>query len=109
MLAINFTFTSNRYHATQWGRHVNEGVLEWPPSPWRILRGIVATWRRTLPDIPRDRIEPILGALASEYPKFHLPHASTGHTRHYMPYNEGRGSEQRWCWTRSWRRSPRNP
>ena len=92
MLAINFTFTSNRYHATQWGRHVNEGVLEWPPSPWRILRGIVATWRRTLPDIPRDRIEPILGALASEYPKFHLPHASTGHTRHYMPYNEGRGA-----------------
>ena len=91
MLAINFTFTSNRYHATRWGRHVNEGVLEWPPSPWRILRGIVATWRRTLPDIPRGRIEPVLGALASEYPKFHLPHASTGHTRHYMPYNEGRG------------------
>ena len=89
MLAIKFTFTANRYHATQWGRHVNEGVLEWPPSPWRILRGIVATWRRTLPDIPGDRVEPMLGALASEYPKFHLPPASTGHTRHYMPYNEG--------------------
>ena len=40
MLAIKFTFTANRYHATQWGRHVNEGVPEWPPSPWRILRGI---------------------------------------------------------------------
>ena len=89
MLAIKFTFTANRYHATQWGRHVNEGVLEWPPSPWRILRSIVATWRRTLPDIPGDRVEPILGALVSEYPKFHLPPASTGHTRHYMPYNEG--------------------
>ena len=89
MLAIKFTFTANRYHATQWGRHVNEGVLEWPPSPWRILRGIVATWRRTLQDIPGDRVEPMLGALASEYPKFHLPPASTGHTRHYMPYNKG--------------------
>ena len=89
MLAIKFTFTANRYHATQWGRHVNEGVLEWPPSPWRILRGIVATWRRTLLDIPTDRVDPILEALASEYPKFRLPHASTGHTRHYMPYNEG--------------------
>ena len=85
MLAIKFTFTANRYHATQWGRHVNEGVLEWPPSPWRILRGIVATWRRTLPDIPTDRVEPVLKALASEHPEFHLPHASTGHTRHYMP------------------------
>ena len=58
MLAIQFEFTANRYHATQWGRHVNEGVLEWPPSPWRILRAIVATWRRTLPDVPRDRVNP---------------------------------------------------
>lgn len=89
MLAIKFTFTANRYHATQWGRHVNEGVLEWPPSPWRILRSIVAVWRRTLPDLEGERVEPILGALASEYPKFHLPPASTAHTRHYMPYNEG--------------------
>ena len=89
MLAIKFEFTAKRYHATQWGRHVNEGVPEWPPSPWRLLRGMVATWRRTLPDIPDDRVVPILEALASEYPEFHLPPASTGHTRHYMPYTEG--------------------
>lgn len=90
MLAVKFTFTANRYHATQWSRHVNEGVLEWPPAPWRILRGIVATWRRTLPDISHDRVEPILGALASENPGFHLPPASAGHTRHFMPYHQGR-------------------
>ena len=90
MLAIQFDFTANRYHATQWGRHVNEGVSEWPPSPWRILRAIVATWRRTLTDIPEDRVVPILEKLASERPSYNLPPASTGHTRHYMPYNEGR-------------------
>ena len=89
MLAIQFEFTANRYHATQWGRHVNEGVLEWPPSPWRILRAIVATWKRTLPDIPEDRVIPILEKLASERPSYGLPPASTAHTRHYMPYNEG--------------------
>ena len=89
MLAIQFDFTANRYHATQWGRHVNEGVLEWPPSPWRILRAIVATWRRTLPDLPEDRVVPLLEQLASEHPLYRLPPASTGHTRHYMPYNEG--------------------
>lgn len=89
MLAIRFTFIANRYHATQWGRHVNEGVLEWPPSPWRILRAIVATWRRTLPDMSSDRVRLVLDKLASEYPKYHLPTASTGHTRHYMPYYEG--------------------
>ena len=90
MLAIQFEFTANRYHATQWGRHVNEGVLEWPPSPWRILRAIVATWKRTLPDIPENRVILILEKLASERPIYDLPSASTAHTRHYMPYNEGR-------------------
>ena len=89
MLAIKFTFTANRYHATQWGRHVNEGVLEWPPSPWRILRGVVATWQRTRPDLAPDRVVPVLEALAAERPRFKLPDGSTGHTRHYMPYNEG--------------------
>ena len=90
MLAIKLAFTAGRFHATQWGRHVNEGVPEWPPSPWRILRGIVATWRRTLPQLPAERVVPIVEALASEHPQFHLPSASTGHTRHYMPYNEGK-------------------
>ena len=89
MLAIKFTFTANRYHATQWGRHVNEGVLEWPPSPWRILRSVAATWRRTRPDLAPDQVVPMLEALASERPKFKLPATSTGHTRRYMPYNEG--------------------
>ena len=90
MLSVKFTFTTNRYHATQWGRHVNEGVLEWPPSPWRILRGIVATWRRALPDLPPEHVVPILEALAAERPGYRLPMAASGHTRHYMPYNEGR-------------------
>ena len=90
MLAIQFDFTANRYHATQWGRHVNEGVLEWPPSPWRILRAIVATWKRTLSSIPDNRVVSILEKLASEHPSYSLPPASTSHTRHYMPYNEGR-------------------
>lgn len=85
MLAIRFAFTAGRYHATQWGRQVNEGAPEWPPSPWRILRGIVATWRRTLPELSEERVIPIMEALASENPEFHLPAASTGHTRHYMP------------------------
>ncbi len=31
MIEIAFRFTAGRYHATPWGRHVNEGVPEWPP------------------------------------------------------------------------------
>jgi CRISPR-associated protein Csb2 len=84
MLDMSFRFLAGRFHATPWGRHVNEGAVEWPPSPWRILRALVATWKRTLPEIPQDAVEPILRALC-EAPEFLLPPASTGHTRHYMP------------------------
>ncbi len=85
MIAISFRFLAGRYHATPWGRHVNEGAVEWPPSPWRILRALVATWKRTLPDLPQEQVEPILRILA-EPPEFLLPPASTGHTRHFMPW-----------------------
>ena len=84
MIAISLAFPAGRYHATPWGRHVNEGAVEWPPSPWRLLRSLVAVWKRTLSEIPQAHVEPILRALASP-PKFALPPASTGHTRHYMP------------------------
>lgn len=89
MVAVELTFTSRRFHATPWGRHVNEGVLEWPPSPWRLLRAIVATWHWAQTQIPAVQVVSILQALASEMPRYHLPLASSGHTRHYMPYNEG--------------------
>jgi len=88
MIAISLTFLAGRYHATPWGRHVNEGAVEWPPSPWRLVRALIAVWKRTLPDLPEDQIEPILRALAGALPEFDLPRASTGHTRHYMPWHK---------------------
>ena len=89
MVAIGVSFLSGRYHATPWGRHVNEGAPEWPPSPWRLLRSLVATWKRKLDDqLTREDVEPVLGAL-SEPPQFVLPPAGTGHSRHYMPWMGG--------------------
>jgi CRISPR-associated protein Csb2 len=64
---------------------VNEGAVEWPPSPWRILRSLIAVWKRTLPEIPQEEVEPVLRALA-ELPEFLLPPATAGHTRHFMPW-----------------------
>lgn len=78
-------FPAGRYHATPWGRHVNEGVPEWPPSPWRLLRALVAVWQRTLPEISNDQVQRILTALA-EPPEFRLPDHRVAHTRHYMPW-----------------------
>lgn len=86
MIAIGLRFLSGRFHATPWGRHVNEGATEWPPAPWRLLRSLVATWKVRLNDeIGRIDAEAILRVL-SDSPEFHLPPAGAGHTRHYMPW-----------------------
>ena len=91
MIAIRFIFTANRYHATHWARHGDGGVPEWPPSPWCILRSVVATWRRSRSDLPTNRVLPLLEALTSERPRFRLPVGSTGDTRHCTPHNVGAG------------------
>jgi CRISPR-associated protein Csb2 len=85
MITMSLRFLAGRYHATPWGRHVNEGAVEWPPSPWRILRALVAVWRRTLPELSQREVEPVIQAL-TDLPEFIVPPAATGHTRHFMPW-----------------------
>lgn len=92
-ITIAIRFPAGRYHATPWGRHVNEGVAEWPPSPWRLLRALVAVWKRTLPQLPEEQVKLILQALA-EPPAFRLPPHRVAHTRHYMPW-EKKGPQDR--------------
>ncbi len=85
MTAIELTFPAGRFHATPWGRHVNEGAVEWPPSPYRLLRSLVATWKRKADHIAEDTMRALLEALCTP-PEFALPPATFGHTRHYMPW-----------------------
>lgn len=96
MLAISLRFLAGRYHATPWGRHVNEADIAWPPDPWRITRALIATWYRKLDHdrFPRERLVDLLSALAAESPVYKLPAAVHAHTRHYMPLLEG-GKEKR--------------
>ena len=47
MFALAFRFPAGRYHATPWGRNVNEADVAWPPEPWRLLRALIAAyWRK---------------------------------------------------------------
>lgn len=91
MPTIAIRFPGNRYHATPWGSHVNEGLVEWPPSPWRILRSLVATgfcklgWE-TIPTEACSLVE----RLAAVYPRYKLRRGEVAHTRHYMPIGEFR-------------------
>jgi CRISPR-associated protein Csb2 len=81
---LAFRFPLGRYHANPWDRAVNEGASEWPPSPWRILRALIATWYTRWPDLPAAEIDPVLEALASP-PAYRAPPTGPGHTRHYLP------------------------
>ncbi len=87
MLLIELTSINGRFHATPWGRNVNEGVPEWPPSPYRLLRAIYDAWKRKRPEWPESKVEPILAALASESPHFCLPQATVSHTRAFLSQN----------------------
>jgi CRISPR-associated protein Csb2 len=83
LIAINLRFLAGRFHATPWGHHVNEGVVEWPPSPWRLLRALIATFHRVRPSgVSGFQLRRILAALSSP-PSFRLPPATVAHTRHY--------------------------
>jgi CRISPR-associated protein Csb2 len=79
-------FPGGRYHATPWGHHVNEGLVEWPPSPWRLLRALIACgyaklgWSEVPPAGKR-----LIESLAATLPTYRLPRASVAHSRHYMP------------------------
>jgi CRISPR-associated protein Csb2 len=89
MLHIKFRFPGGRYHATPWGHHVNEGLVEWPPSPWRLARAFIATAfsKLDLPDpVPENHpLRRLTAALSGALPSYSLPPASGTHSRHYMP------------------------
>lgn len=82
--SLELTFPWGRYHANPWGHHVNEAVIEWPPSPWRLLRALYATWRARAPYLDEDSVHALLSVLAIP-PTFVLPDFTEAHTRHFMP------------------------
>jgi len=90
MITLSFRFPAGRYHATPWGHQVNEGLVEWPPSPWRLLRALLSAgytrlgWQDGVPEEAQNLLHTMAGAL----PSYTLPKASLAHTRHYMPIGE---------------------
>lgn len=97
MPTVRFRFPGGRYHATPWGHHVNEGLIEWPPSPWRLLRAWLACgfaklgWQDVsqMPSTARSLVE----KLAAVLPFYQLPPATAAHSRHYMPTLEGKAQK----------------
>ncbi|MFZ7127383.1 MAG: type I-G CRISPR-associated protein Csb2 [Desulfobacterales bacterium] len=88
MQTLLLQFPGRRYHATPWGHHVNEGLIEWPPSPWRLLRAFLSAgyasglWNG---DGPSQTGRALIQKLAGVLPTYILPPAAGAHSRHYMP------------------------
>jgi CRISPR-associated protein Csb2 len=81
---IAVRFPLGRVHAAPWDRSANSGVVEWPPSPWRLLRSLVSVWYTRWPDLPATEIDGLLAALGAPNAYF-TPPTRSGSTRHYMP------------------------
>ena len=99
-LYITIRFLTGRAHLHHWHAHHSDGKVDWPPSPWRLLRALVAaagTGLTSLPEpldesisdtaddpLPVSRLADVLAMLAAS-PKIWLPRTGGGHTRQFLP------------------------
>lgn len=81
---LEIRFPLGRYHATRWDGGANTSDVEWPPSPWRLLRALLATRHTRWPDLDVGVTERLLGALGTPSAYF-TPPIHAGSSRHYMP------------------------
>jgi CRISPR-associated protein Csb2 len=84
MIHIKIQFHTNQYQACAWGNHHAEGVIDWPPAPWRILRSLVAgAYNANLLERHQPTFKALLHKLASALPSYTLP--PTTYTQHRSP------------------------
>jgi len=79
-VVLRQTFTLGRFHATPWKVFpYDDPHGEWPPSPWRLLRAIVARsyqFERERPPIPREQREGLVAAFCGSEVSWRLPEFS---------------------------------
>lgn len=84
---LRITLLSGRYGATPWGRSEHEGQVEYPPSPWRLLRAILQggfAWSGVPEQLPQG-VDELVALLAQHPPTYHLPYGEYGQIRGFRP------------------------
>lgn len=86
-LALCFRFPFGRYAATPWFRSRREhvGNVEWPPSPWRLARALVAVADCFADRQALEAVEALVGSLAGTLPSYRLPRAGQIVYTQWMP------------------------
>jgi CRISPR-associated protein Csb2 len=96
-VVLRQSFRLGRFHATKWGVNPYENrLLEWPPSPWRLVRAVTARWYqwwREAPEPPNpSQLDRLIRAFCTSTYEFHLTQY-LGHgipLRQYQPTEFGR-------------------
>jgi CRISPR-associated protein Csb2 len=91
---LRITLLSGRYGATPWDRSEFEGQVEYPPSPWRLLRAVLhGAFTLSIASPARDQLPQglaeIVASLASDLPSYHLPFGEFGQIRGFRPIYGG--------------------
>jgi CRISPR-associated protein Csb2 len=99
-LVIAARFPFGRYAATPWFRSRREHVsnVEWPPSPWRIARALVATAHRIDGDGLVEETVALVRRLAVAEPRYLLPPTTEVVYAQWMPqleFDDSPGASQR--------------
>ena len=86
MLAIGIELLNQSYAACPWDTAHVEGIVEWPPSPWRIYRAVFAGFFLALNttanrDVKQSDVESIISVLARTNPSYYLPLSAYVQTR----------------------------
>lgn len=102
-LVLRQSFPLGRFHATPWRVNpFDDPCGEWPPSPWRFVRAVVARWhqwKREADDPPDDaKLDELVRALCDSSYTFHLPvQARRGSPiRQYQPVEFGWEPPGKW-------------
>ncbi len=93
-LVLEQRFPLGRFHATAWRANPFDDRGEWPPSPWRLARTVIARWYqwdRESGDGARDQLDRLLRALATSSFSYLLPPAARPGAvlRQYQPVGFG--------------------
>lgn len=94
--ALRQSFPLGRFHATPWRVNpFDDPNGEWPPSPWRLVRAVVARWYQWTREAGDTQdgtdLDDLVRALCDSSYRFHLPvHARRGSPmRQYHPVEFG--------------------
>lgn len=125
MVTTSIRFLTGRAHLHPWQNASTQTDIDWPPSPWRFLRALVAVAGRGLTHLPGDpqiaepledwtmgkmldssgnpipdkvplsRLALLLYKLAETPPVIWLPRTQIGHLRLFQPDDKGNRSGDR--------------